>query len=1060
MSSYASKMIRFFIFFYALFMPSTIINAVAENNPKNDKLYTQLAKNDETSELDIPQVTGSNIHRVSQILSAPPSELVEQAKSYALGKFNSTLSSETQKWLSQFGTARINFGLDRKLTLKNNSLDILLPIYDNKADWLLFSQLGYRNKDSRNTINLGLGGRYFYQNWMYGLNTFYDHDLTGKNQRMGLGGEIWGDFIKLSANAYYHLSDWKKSLNFEDYRERPATGYDINGEFFLPSYPNLGMKLLYEQYLGDNVTLFNRDTKQKNPSLVTLGLTYTPIPLFTMGVDYKQGKNGHTETQFLANLNFKLGAPLSAQLLPENVASMRTLTGSRYDLVERNNNIVLDHKEIEKEEFIEIEPIIGYGHQEVKINAPISPHADIKKISWVVADKAFKDNKGNLAFDSGKSNVITLPSYQESHKDDYILDILLTNNQGREKAIQVPIKVLPFLIDGEVNIIPPKSAESTGKEENGYTFNSPIITYEGAPSGKFVKNAIINKVIWTTDPALGDESGLEFKLWNNKAARTNEKGELTDEKEQLIPNILTSTKPHENVIVFIQLDGAPKQKIGSVTFSKHEHQPKINFDIASVEVTNFDKSNPFIADGQSEYIYKALIKEGHNITHQTLKSVQWTHDHGGIDKTKFPQPEPYSPTGGDKFTPDENGYIYAKLKSFVSVENVKVTLTIPGSNSDDTKDFVSKDADKNVDFRPVPQPKINFDISSVEVTNSDKGNPLLGNGQSEYHYKALIVEKDKKEKRITYQTLKNVQWTHDHGGIDKTKFPQPEPYSPTGGDKFKPDENGYIYAKLKSSVGVENVKVTLTIPGSNSDDTKDFVSKNADKNVDFRPVPQPAVLYVYNTYTGENKYFDNKGGKRHPRTIFKTLRGELRASISSGAFNQDEVTYGITDVNAPIYGDGMLSFGAGNRGPIQFQATGSATITATINKPSGEIQFYEYKIFATKLINTGNARYANVTDDNTCPVTPGTPPSIKISMFSDKEVADPTDIYNLHNEFGNLYNWGVFSGYSGMDKNKVTIIVKNTSPAIRGKFRVYDSKNNTFDDYSEGVILCYNTTIK
>ncbi|MDX8001103.1 hypothetical protein FE394_18385, partial [Xenorhabdus sp. Reich] len=113
--------------------------------------------------------------------SSSPSQLAEQAKSYALGKINSTVASEAQKWLSQFGTARINFGLDKKGTLENNSLDLLLPIYDNKADWLFFSQLGYRNKDSRNTINVGLGGRYFYQNWMYGLNTFYDHDLTGKN---------------------------------------------------------------------------------------------------------------------------------------------------------------------------------------------------------------------------------------------------------------------------------------------------------------------------------------------------------------------------------------------------------------------------------------------------------------------------------------------------------------------------------------------------------------------------------------------------------------------------------------------------------------------------------------------------------------------------------------------------------------------------------------------------------------------------------------------------------------------------------------------------------------
>ncbi|PHM40262.1 invasin [Xenorhabdus mauleonii] len=300
-------------------------------------------RSNETLNSETFQTITNNIQAVNNILTSSPAELSEQAKSYALSKINNTVTSETQKWLSQFGTARINFGLDKKGTLKDSAFDLLLPFYDNKTDWLFFSQLSYRNKDSRDTVNLGLGGRYFYQNWMYGLNTFYDHDLTGKNQRLGFGGEVWSDYIKLSANTYWRLSDWKNSRNFNGYQERPANGYDINGEFFLPAYPNLGAKLTYEQYFGNDVTLFH-DTKQKDPNLAKFGLTYTPVPLLTMGVDYKQGKGGHSETQFMAKINYKLGVPFSTQLSPGNVDAMRTLTGSRYDLVDRNNNIVLEHQ--------------------------------------------------------------------------------------------------------------------------------------------------------------------------------------------------------------------------------------------------------------------------------------------------------------------------------------------------------------------------------------------------------------------------------------------------------------------------------------------------------------------------------------------------------------------------------------------------------------------------------------------------------------------------------------------------------------------------------------------
>ncbi|WP_323865440.1 inverse autotransporter beta domain-containing protein [Xenorhabdus cabanillasii] len=323
--------------------------SVSESNRENKNLKTFLQdinnenKFDET-EKDKSGIIIQNIQMIGGLLSSSSSQLTEQATSYALGRLNGTINSEAQKWLSQFGTAKVNLSLDRKGKLDNSSIDLLLPLYDNKADWLFFSQLGYRNKDSRHTVNLGLGGRYFTSGWMYGLNTFFDHDVTGRNKRLGLGGEAWTDYLKFSANAYLRLSKWRKSLKEENWEERPANGFDINGEFFLPAYPNLGGKLSYEQYFGDNVTLFNRNTKQKNPAFAKVGLSYTPVPLITMGVDYRYGRGGHSEARFQASLNYRFGVPFSAQLSPDNVAPMRTLAGSRYDLVERNNNIVLDHR--------------------------------------------------------------------------------------------------------------------------------------------------------------------------------------------------------------------------------------------------------------------------------------------------------------------------------------------------------------------------------------------------------------------------------------------------------------------------------------------------------------------------------------------------------------------------------------------------------------------------------------------------------------------------------------------------------------------------------------------
>ncbi|WP_038931174.1 inverse autotransporter beta domain-containing protein, partial [Yersinia pestis] len=84
-----------------------------------------------------------------------------------------------------------------------------------------------RNKDSRNTVNIGAGIRQYQGDWMYGANTFFDNDLTGKNRRVGVGAEVATDYLKFSANTYFGLTGWHQSRDFSSYDERPADGFDI-----------------------------------------------------------------------------------------------------------------------------------------------------------------------------------------------------------------------------------------------------------------------------------------------------------------------------------------------------------------------------------------------------------------------------------------------------------------------------------------------------------------------------------------------------------------------------------------------------------------------------------------------------------------------------------------------------------------------------------------------------------------------------------------------------------------------------------------------------------------
>ncbi|MFV8147699.1 inverse autotransporter beta domain-containing protein, partial [Enterobacter cloacae complex sp.6722787] len=101
-------------------------------------------------------------------------------------------------------------------------------------------------KEGRIETNLGLGTRWYGENQMIGGNSFFDYDISRKHSRLGLGVEYRRDFLKLSANSYHRLSGWRNSRDLADYSTRPANGWDLRAEGWLPIYPHIGGKLTYE----------------------------------------------------------------------------------------------------------------------------------------------------------------------------------------------------------------------------------------------------------------------------------------------------------------------------------------------------------------------------------------------------------------------------------------------------------------------------------------------------------------------------------------------------------------------------------------------------------------------------------------------------------------------------------------------------------------------------------------------------------------------------------------------------------------------------------------------
>ncbi|WP_074022689.1 inverse autotransporter beta domain-containing protein [Xenorhabdus eapokensis] len=807
--------------------------------PSANENHVNLAQNKQAAADNEVNVIAQNIHRVSNILSSSPSQLTEQAKSYALGKVNGAISSETQKWLSRFGTANINFTLDKKGKLDSSSLDLLLPLYDNKADWLVFSQLGYRRHDSRNILNLGLGGRYFTPNWMYGLNTFFDNDFTGQNKRMGFGGEIWTDYAKFSANTYWRISKWRQSPKELDYDERPANGFDINGIFFLPAYPSLGGKLSYEQYFGDNVALFNRDTKQKNPTLARIGLNYTPIPLMTMGVDYKLGNSGHSETLFLANLNYRFGMPFENQISPSSVDDVRTLSGSRYDLVERNNHIVLDYKK--KPEFNLTLPNIlsGYSSQHIQITPNMTAEHKLKKLSWQ-ANEAFRKNGGAI-IPHGKSVELDLPKYSAKGVNSYVLSAIAdVDGSNKPKTTQMNVMVEPFAIK-EQSIKPSSQGPAISNGKPAYDL-AATITY-GNKNNLPIKNKAIPNVKWSIEPP--DEHAT---LHWNEAGMTDDNGQLTA--------TLSSTQPLKpNTKIYLTMDDQPKLEIKGdkpLTFIPLS-------DALQAKDFVFDNKAPYEATEQNPIIVTATVfdTDGNPIKKKMDMNLQWSTEPSDLSGLSV------TPEKGYENGSDEDGKIKAIVTSTRAVKGAKVGVLINGKHQSFSEPF---------DF--ITPENLKIKLGDISATISTQG-AVKADGKEYYTFKVPIL--DENGNPLKNQSIGNQFKTEL--AMQGSAKPAPQevkleiPANPTT------DAEGNLALNMTSSVGVTNVYFTI-YPDSSGTDTAEGKASEA---VIFEPFPELTGIIIFGRSAGMQKYIPPQGRLYN---VHKDIRVNLSRDGKTGILQE------------------------------------------------------------------------------------------------------------------------------------------------------------------------------
>nr|BBO25253.1 intimin [Escherichia albertii]BBO25272.1 intimin [Escherichia albertii]BBO25275.1 intimin [Escherichia albertii]BBO25303.1 intimin [Escherichia albertii]BBO25308.1 intimin [Escherichia albertii] len=419
--------------------PVVAAGGVAGHTNKMAKMSPDMTKSNMTDDKALNYAAQQAASLGSQLQSRSLNG--DYAKDAALGMAGNQASSQLQAWLQHYGTAEVN--LQSGNNFDGSSLDFLLPFYDTE-EMLAFGQVGARYIDSRFTANLGAGQRFFLSENMLGYNVFIDQDFSGDNTRLGIGGEYWRDYFKSSVNGYFRMSGWHESYNKKDYDERPVNGFDIRFNGYLPSYPALGAKLMYEQYYGDNVALFNADKLQSNPGAATVGVNYTPVPLVTMGVDYRHGTGNENDLLYSMQFRYQFDKPWSQQIEPQYVNELRTLSGSRYDLVQRNNNIILEYK---KQDILSLSiphDINGTEHSTQKIQLSVKSKYGLDRIVW--DDSALRSQGGQIQHSGSQSAQdyqAILPAYVQGGSNIYKVTARAYDRNGNSSNnVQLTITVL------------------------------------------------------------------------------------------------------------------------------------------------------------------------------------------------------------------------------------------------------------------------------------------------------------------------------------------------------------------------------------------------------------------------------------------------------------------------------------------------------------------------------------------------------------------------------------------------------------------------------------------
>ncbi|TIJ03665.1 inverse autotransporter adhesin-like protein YeeJ [Escherichia coli] len=129
----------------------------------------------------------------------------------------------------------------------------------------------------------------------------------------------------------------------------------------------------------------------------------------TFSAEQRQGKQGENDTRFAVDFTWLPSSAMQKQLDPNEVAARRSLAGSRYDLVDRNNNIVLEYRKKELVRLTLTDPVTGKSGEVKSLVSSLQTKYALKGYN---VEATALEAAGGKVVTTGKDILVTLPAYR------------------------------------------------------------------------------------------------------------------------------------------------------------------------------------------------------------------------------------------------------------------------------------------------------------------------------------------------------------------------------------------------------------------------------------------------------------------------------------------------------------------------------------------------------------------------------------------------------------------------------------------------------------------------